>query len=100
MFLWAFWDPYALLEDIPVAIVNQDDGYEYEDEYLTLGNDLVDNLKDNPEFDFHFVDKNKGYQGLNDQEYYILIEIPENFSKNATTVMDDTPEKIELIYVP
>ena len=100
MFLWAFWDPYEHLADVPVAIVNEDEGYEFEDEYLELGNEFVDKMKEEPEFDFHFVDKNKGYQGLNDQEYYILIEIPKDFSKNASTVMDDTPQQLDLIYKP
>src|SRR5699024_2233217 len=100
LFLWSFWEPYAHLADVTVAIVNEDDGYEFEGEYLELGEELVDNLKEEDEFDFHFVDKEKGYEGLNDQDYYILIEIPHNFSKNATTVMDDTPEKLELLYKP
>ena len=26
MFLWAFWDPYANLSDLPVAVVNADEG--------------------------------------------------------------------------
>ena len=100
MFLWAFWDPYDHLEDVPVAIVNEDNGYEFEGEYLTLGDELVDNLKEEDAFDFHFVDKEAGYQGLRDQDYYILIEIPENFSQRSTTLMDDSPEKLELLYVP
>lgn len=100
MFLWAFWDPYDHLEDVPVAIINEDKGYEFEGEYLTLGNELVENLKEEDEFDFHFVDKEVGYQGLRDQDYYILIEIPENFSKTSTTLMDDSPEKLQLLYVP
>lgn len=100
MFLWAFWDPYDHLEDVPVAIVNEDVGYDYNDEHLTLGNELVDKLKEEAAFDFHFVDRETGYEGLNNEAYYILIEIPENFSRNSTTVMDDTPQKVELIYVP
>lgn len=100
MFLWAFWDPYNFLDDIPVAIVNEDEGYLYEDEYLKLGQDLVDELKDSADFDFHFVSKDEGYEGLEAQDYYILIEIPSNFSKQATTVTEDSPEQLELIYVP
>src|SRR5690625_2906079 len=100
MFLWAFWDPYDHLEDVPVAIVNEDSGYDYEGEHLELGNELVDKLKEEDEFDFHFVDKSTGYSGLEAQDYYILIEIPEHFSKHSTTVMDDHPKKIELIYKP
>lgn len=100
MFLWAFWDPYDHLQDVPVAIVNEDSGYEFEGEYLTIGDELVDNLKDEPEFNFQFVDKEEGYEGLKNEEYYILIEIPESFSKNTTTLMDDTPVKSDLIYAP
>lgn len=100
MFLWAFWDPYDHLADVPVAIVNEDQEYEFEGETLALGNELVNNLKDNPEFDFHFVDKSEGYQGLYDEDYYILIEIPEDFSKNSSTVMDNEPQQLDLIYKP
>src|SRR5690625_961171 len=100
MFLWAFWDPYDHLEDIPVAIVNEDDGYYYDGDLLELGNELVDRLKEEPEFDFHFVNRQEGYKGLKNEDYYILIEIPNDFSENATTLMDDEPEKLNLRYVP
>ncbi len=100
MFLWAFWDPYDHLEDVPVAIVNEDTGYEFEGETLAIGDELVDNLKDEPEFNFQFVDKETGLAGLENQEYYILIEIPEDFSKKTTTMMDTEPEKVNLIYKP
>lgn len=100
MFLWAFWDPYDQLEDVPVAIVNEDESYEFEGETLTIGDELVDNLKEEDAFDFHFVDKKTGLKGLENQDYYILIEIPEDFSEKSTTMMDDVPEKINLIYKP
>lgn len=100
MFLWAFWDPYEHLVDVPVAVVNEDQEYDFEGEQLAVGDELVENLKDNREFDFHFVDKSVGYQGLHDEDYYILIEIPKDFSKNASTVLDDTPEQLDLIYKP
>jgi putative membrane protein len=100
MFLWAFWDPYKYLGDLPVAIVNQDEGAVLNGEQLHIGDDLVKNLKKSNTFDFDIVDKKQGYQGLEDQEYYILVEIPSNFSKNATTLLEDQPEKLEIKYVP
>lgn len=30
MFLKAFWDPYGKMDEIPVAVVNEDRGAEYE----------------------------------------------------------------------
>ncbi|HEY4554299.1 MAG TPA: YhgE/Pip domain-containing protein [Bacillaceae bacterium] len=100
MFLWAFWDPYARLQELPVAIVNGDQGARYEGENLQLGEELVKKLKENKQFDFQFVSKDKGYKGIRQQQYYMLIEIPEDFSENATTLLDDEPKKLELKYVP
>jgi len=100
MFLWAFWDPYDKLDDIPVAIVNDDEGYYFRDEWLHLGDELIDNLEDEDAFDFHIVDRKTGYDGLENEDYYVLIEIPSTFSEHATTVIDENPEKIELVYTP
>lgn len=100
MFLWAFWDPYDGVGDIPVAIVNEDQPYEFEEEIFDLGDELVKRLKDEDDFDLHFVSKEVGYAGLEDEDYYMLIEIPQDFSKNATTLMDDHPNKLQLYYVP
>ncbi|WP_370225001.1 YhgE/Pip family protein [Cytobacillus sp.] len=100
MFLWAFWDPYDHLDDLPVAIVNEDAGAAFEGNDLHLGDDLVDKLKESKDFNFQFVDKEEAYKDLNDQHYYMLVEIPKDFSKNATTLLEDNPQKMNLIYVP
>ncbi len=100
MFLWAFWDPYKYLGDLPVAIVNQDEGAELNGAQLQIGDDLVKNLKKSHTFDFDIVDKKQGYQGLEDQKYYILVEIPSDFSKNATTLLEEKPQKLAINYVP
>lgn len=100
MFLWAFWDPYDKLDEIPVAIVNDDEGYFFEGEQLQLGDELVDNLEEEDAFQFHVVDRKMGYDGLEKEDYYVLIEIPSTFSEHATTVIDKEPKKIELVYTP
>ncbi|WP_421384096.1 YhgE/Pip family protein [Bacillus salacetis] len=100
MFLWAFWDPYSQLKDLPVAIVNNDSGAVLEGEEIKLGDDLVKKLRDSDTFNFQFVDKEEGYDDLQGQEYYMLVEIPDSFSKNATTLLDEHPEKLSLKYVP
>lgn len=97
-FLWAFWDPYGKVDQLPVAIVNNDEGANFNDEELTIGKDLVEELKEKQDFDWHFVSQKEADQGLNNLDYYMKIEIPENFSKNATTLQDDKPEKLDLIY--
>jgi len=100
MFLWAFWDPYAKLDELPVAVINGDAGATLDGDHLKLGDDLVSKLKENEQFDFSFVDKTEGYDNLKNQKYYMVIEIPKDFSKNATTLLDEQPKKLELIYTP
>ncbi|MBS4207903.1 YhgE/Pip domain-containing protein [Bacillus sp. FJAT-50079] len=100
MFLWAFWDPYDRLADLPVAVINMDEGAEFEGEQLQLGDDLVDKLLENDQFTFDIVDEKQGYRDLEKQKYYLLIEIPNQFSKNATTLLDEKPQKLELNYIP
>ncbi|WP_110928916.1 YhgE/Pip domain-containing protein [Bacillus massiliglaciei] len=100
MLLWAFWNPYDKLENLPVAIVNNDKGAEMDGHSYQLGDEFVKNLKESKEFNFKFVDKKQGYRNLADQKYYLLVEIPESFSKNATTLLDEKPKKLELKYVP
>ncbi len=100
MFLWAFWDPYGKMDKLPVAIVNSDTGATMDGEQLKLGDDLVNKLKKSKDFGYKVVSKQEGYNQLKNQKYYMLIEIPEDFSENATTLMDKDPKKLELIYVP
>ena len=94
MFLWAFWDPYANLSDLPVAVVNADEGAEYNDTSLTLGDDLSEKLKESGQFKFVSVSKEEADKGLVNEDYYLLIEIPENFSQHATTLLDEEPQKM------
>lgn len=100
MFLWAFWNPYGNMDQLPVAIVNLDEGAEFSEEPLNVGEEFVDQVKDSGDFEYHIVSEQKGYEGLENQDYYMLVEIPRNFSQDATTLMDDVPQKLQLKYVP
>ncbi|SFC80166.1 putative membrane protein [Bacillus sp. OV322] len=99
-FLWAFWNPYGNVDKLPVAIVNLDKGADYNNKKLTVGKDLAEKLKEKKTFDFHFITEKEANRGLQNQKYYMKIEIPEDFSKNATTLQDDQPKSLNLIYTP
>lgn len=98
IYLWAFWDPYSHTDKLPVAVVNEDQGAKMEGKKLHIGNDLVKELKENPDFKWEFVDAKKAENGLKNNKYYALIEVPENFSEKAKTAMDPHPKKLELKY--
>lgn len=100
MFLWAFWDPYANLQDLPVAIVNEDTGAVLDGEELQLGKELTEKLVDSKQFDFIEVEAANAEEQLKEQNYYILIKIPDNFSSHATTLLEEHPEKLTIEYIP
>ena len=98
LFLSSMWDPYGDLEYLPVAVVNKDEPVEYNGKELAVGESLAENLEDNDSMAFNLVDEDVAMKGLKNGTYYMVITIPENFSKNATTVMDDDPEQMKLEY--
>lgn len=98
IFLSSMWDPYGEVDNLPVAVVNHDKSVEYEGKTLKVGDELVDNLKEDKSMDFHFVSQEDADEGIKDGKYYMVVTIPENFSKNASTLISDNPKKVTIDY--
>lgn len=99
LYLWAFWDPYAKLNNIPVAVVNQDEEVQNsQNESVNYGDELVDNLKENNTLEWDFVTQDEADQGLQNYKYYAEIIIPSDFSKNIVSISSDNPSKAIIEY--
>ncbi|WP_234400623.1 YhgE/Pip domain-containing protein [Virgibacillus senegalensis] len=98
VFLDAMWDPYGSIENLPVAVANEDVAADFEGEKLQLGKELVDRLKDDNNLEWHFTDRTTAMDGLENGDYYMVLVIPENFSQHASTVLDDEPREMSLEY--
>ena len=98
VFLGSMWDPYGKTDQLPVAVVNNDKEVEYNDSTMDIGKQLSDKLAKNDSMDFNIVSSSNAQKGLKDGKYYMIITIPENFSKNATTLLDDDPQTMMLTY--
>ncbi|MFS0659612.1 YhgE/Pip domain-containing protein [Niallia alba] len=96
--LGSFWDPFGRTDKLPVAVVNQDKPTEVNDSEMTIGEDLIEQLKEDDNFDWHFVSKKQADEGFRSNEYYMVITIPEEFSANAATALEDNPQKMKLNY--
>ncbi|MBA5963267.1 YhgE/Pip domain-containing protein [Weissella cibaria] len=97
-FLSSLWDPYGAVKNLPVAVVNHDKSVKYQGKKLTVGSDLKKQLEKSKAMDFSFPTDAAAKKGLKDGKYYTVITIPENFSKNATTLLDKQPKKMVLHY--
>ncbi|SFS38041.1 YhgE/Pip domain-containing protein [Marininema halotolerans] len=98
IYLTAFFDPYDRMDDLPVAVVNEDEGATIDHEKLNVGKDLVDELKDDHKLKWTFVDKEEMRDGFKKNRYYMGIVIPEDFSKNAASVDQPHPHKGRIQY--
>jgi len=95
----ASWDPYSNTKGIKIAVINKDKGTFFKGQDINIGNELVDKLKDNDKLGWVFLDdKEVAKKDLLLEKYYATIEIPENFSENATTFVSKNIVKPTLIY--
>ena len=98
IFLSSMWDPYGQLSDLPVAVVNNDKEASYNDNTMTIGKDMVSNLKENKTLDFHFVDEDEGKKGLEDGDYYMVVTLPSDLSEKAASILTNHPEQMQIDY--
>ena len=98
IFLSSMWDPYGQLSDLPVAVVNNDKEASYNGNSMSIGKDMVTNLKENKTLDFHFVDEEEGKKGLENGDYYMVVTLPSDLSEKAASILTDHPEQMQIDY--
>lgn len=94
----ACWNPYVNTGNLPVAVVNKDEGASVGGKFVNVGNEIVDQLKKNHSIGWKFVDDWQGNYQLNEGKFYALIEIPSDFSKDLSTLTTSDPQKPNIIY--
>jgi len=99
LYLDAFWDPYARVKDMTIAVVNEDGGALLDGKKVNYGEDVVENLKSNGDIGWEFTSNEKADEGLENKGYYAKFVIPENFSKNVVAAKDGKPQVADLKFV-
>lgn len=94
----ASWDPYGQTEQIPIGIVNEDIGATIRDENIDVGTELIDSLSKNKAMDWQFVDREKAMDKAEYGDYFAVIVIPKDFSKNLGSVISGNPHKATVEY--
>ena len=96
----ANWDPYGNTQGIKIAVANGDAGTENKlVGKLNAGDQVVDQLKDNDQLGWTFVDSAAdAKEGVESGEYYAAIVIPKNFSQNLLSMLDGNFRQPKLTY--
>lgn len=96
----ANWDPYGNTQGIKIAVANNDAGTENDlVGELNAGDQVVDQLKDNDQLGWTFVDSAAdAKEGVESGDYYAAIVIPKNFSSNLLSMLDGNFHQPKLTY--
>ena len=98
IFLSSMWDPYGNVSHLPVAVVNQDKAVTTAGKTLSIGEDLVANLKENKNLDFHFVSEKDAQDGLEKGDYYMVVTLPKDLSERAGSILSFEPKQMNIDY--
>ena len=92
IFLSSLWDTYGKLDQLPVAIVNNDQPDTINGKTQHLGQDLTDKLLRQKPLKMTAVSSKQAHDGLKAGHYYMTITIPKDFTHNAGTLLTAQPK--------
>lgn len=83
-----FWDPYNNTGNMRVAVVNQDKGGSHKlTGDLDVGSLIIDELRNNDQLSWQFVDYDTAMNDLEAGRDYAVFVIPEDFTQNLLTLL-------------
>lgn len=89
VYLWANQDPYARLDELPVALVVDDAG----DDGRVVGEEVADRLVADGAFDWHRVSAEEASAGVADATYDFSVTLPASFSADLASAAGDDPHR-------
>ncbi|MGH3639246.1 MAG: YhgE/Pip family protein [Mycobacterium sp.] len=96
MYLWAFWNPFAAVDKVPVALVNEDGGAIAQGQELRAGDEVAGALLKSGQLDLHPQSAESAAKGVADGTYYFSITLPHDFSEAIASTATDTPHQAQI----
>jgi putative membrane protein len=96
MYLWAFWNPFAEVSKVPVALVNEDRGAQVQGQQTNAGDEVASALIDSGQLQLHQVSAADAAAGVASGKYYFSITLPEEFSADIASPSGSHPEQAKI----
>lgn len=96
VYMLTLWDPAPKMRDIPLAVVNEDQGATIQGKPANLGADTTKNLVNTDYLDFHEVKADQAARGLERTEYLFTVHIPKDYSASIASMTTDHPHHAEI----
>ena len=97
LYLWANQDPYARLDQVPVALVVSDTGTTVDGVTENYGDEVADEILDDGTFDWHRVSESEAEAGVDNSTYDFSVTLPADFSESLASASGDTPHQAEVV---
>lgn len=97
IYLAGNWDPYGRLDQVPVAIVNNDVPTTVKGKEVHAGKDFVDSLHRKATFKFQDTDAAEAEDGLRTGRFYLVIEVPDSFSSDLVSGQGADPTRAQIM---
>lgn len=91
-YLKSYWDPYGNMNNIPVAIVNEDEGEQ--------GAKVAKALKDKDVLKLTETSASDAADGLEHEKYYATVTLPKTFSKDLLSASTEDKTPATILYSP
>jgi putative membrane protein len=98
LYLWAFWDPYGLINHLPAAVVVEDQGGVQDGKQKNVGEDFANEVKTDTNVEWHITDRADAETGLENGKYFFVLYVPADFTRKVLTASEAHPQAAELIY--
>ncbi|MED3126981.1 type VII secretion protein EsaA [Bacillus wiedmannii] len=85
-------------QKMTVALVNEDQGTVFEGNKIAFGDQFVKNVNKNTKQEWYVVSRGVAESGLKNNNYNMMIVIPNDFSRKAVAIDSEFPEKLTLNY--
>lgn len=97
LYLWANYDPYGNLDQVPAALVVDDTGAVLPDgSSLDAGRQVADDLLDRGDFDWSEVSRTEAEDGVKEGRYDFALLVPRDFSASLASNADLDPQRARL----
>ncbi len=96
MYLWAFWNPFAEVAKVPVALVNADRGAVVGGQELRVGDQVADALLTSGQLDLHLESADDAAKAVAAGRYYFSITLPKDFSEAVASSATDAPRQAQI----
>ncbi|MDG4665698.1 YhgE/Pip domain-containing protein [Mycobacterium sp. 236(2023)] len=98
MYLWAFWNPFAEVGKVPVALVNEDRGVQTQGQELRAGDQVAEALIGSGQLKLTEMSAEEAADGVASGDYYFSITLPQDFSERVASPSGEDPQQAQITF--